>query len=212
MIRALFLDLDNTIYPATAIADEVFKPIYDLLNDHADEIGEDNINEIKQKLMKKAYQVIADEYKLSEDLKKKGTEILRHVTYDRPIEAFPDYEIVKSLEQEKFLVTMGFTKLQQSKVRMLDLNSDYNEIIVNDPDTTDNTKKEVFKDLLVKYGYQPNEVLIIGDDPESEIGAGNTLNIPTVLYDKQNEYPDAQATHRIKHYQELLPILDSYQN
>jgi putative hydrolase of the HAD superfamily len=212
MIRALFLDLDNTIYPATAIADEVFKPIYDLLNEHVDDIGEDNIKEIKQKLMKKAYQVIADEYELSEELKKKGTEILRHVTYDRPIESFPDYEIIKNLEQEKFLVTMGFTKLQQSKIRMLDLNNDYQEIIVNDPDTTDDTKKEVFNNLLIKYGYHPNEVLIIGDDPESEIEAGNTLNIPTVLYDRQGEYPDAHVTHRIKHYQELLPILNSYEN
>jgi putative hydrolase of the HAD superfamily len=210
MIRAFFLDLDNTIYPVTSIGHNVFKPLYELLDKHTNEIGEDNLTEIKQKLMKKAYQIIADEYKFSDELKEKGTEILRHTTYDYPMQAFPDYALLKHFVVDKFLVTMGFTKMQQSKVRMLDLDSDYKEIIVNDPDASDKTKKDIFQELLNKYGYQAHEVLVIGDDPESEIKAGNDLGIPTVLYDKQDEYPDEHATHRIKDYQELKAIVDSY--
>ena len=210
MIRAFILDLDNTVYPVISIADQLFKPFYDFLDQHADEIGEDNIPEIKKLLMKKAWQKIADQFELSEELVKEGSNVLRGLKCDFPMQTFEDYEHVKPFEVDKFLVTMGFTDMQQSKIQMLNLESQFKETIVNDPEKTEGTKKEVFEDLLKKYGYQPEEVLVIGDDPESEIKSGLDLGIPTVLYDVNEEYADAKATHHIKSYTELEAIVNSY--
>lgn len=210
MIRAFILDLDNTIYPVNSIAHNVFKPLYALLEKHEAEIGDGNLEQIKKKLMKKAFQIIADEHGFSDDLKQKGTKLLRHTTYDYPMQAFEDYPLLKKFDQDKFLVTMGFTKMQQSKVRMLDINADFKEVFVSDPDTSTKTKKDIFKEIADKNGYRSNEILIIGDDPESEIKAGKELQMITVLYDKHGDYTGQEAHHHINHYSQLKAIVDKY--
>lgn len=210
MIRAFILDLDNTVFATDSIADKLFVPFYKFLAQHADEIGEDNIPEIKKLMLKKAWQKIADQIELSEELVKEGSDILRGLKCDFPMHTFEDYEHVKPFKVDKFLVTMGFTDMQQSKIQALNLESQFKETIVNDPEKTEGTKKEVFEELLKKYGYQPEEVLVIGDDPESEIKSGLDLNMPTVLYDVNEEYTDAEATHHIKSYTELEAIVNSY--
>jgi len=212
MIRALILDLDNTIYPVSSVADELFKPFYDFLDQHAQEIGEDNMPEIKKLLMKKAWQKIADQYQFSKQLLDEGSGILRELTCDFLMQTFDDYTYVKELNADKFLVTMGFTKMQESKVRMLNLENDFKEVFINDPEKTEDTKKEVFESILKKYGYKPEEVLIIGDDPDSEIKAGQDLGMPTVLYDVNNEYASAKATHHINNYTELESIVNGYKD
>jgi putative hydrolase of the HAD superfamily len=58
-------------------------------------------------------------------------------------------------------------------------------------------------DIMNKYHYAPHEVLVIGDDPDSEIRAANELGIDTVLYDRTNTYPHADATYRITDYHAL---------
>ncbi|WP_342648262.1 HAD family hydrolase [Mucilaginibacter sp. CSA2-8R] len=210
MIKALILDLDNTIFPTASITPELFEPLHKLLDEHKDEFGVDKLPEIKKLMAKKAWQKIADQFGFSEELTKKGADILRESTYDKPIEPFGDYDEVRSLSHDKFLVTMGFTKMQQSKVRMLNLESDFKDISINDPEKTEDTKKEIFEEILKKYHYQPKEVLVIGDDPESEIEAGKALGIPTVLYDKKNEFNDNQADHHIHDFSELTKIIGRY--
>jgi putative hydrolase of the HAD superfamily len=210
MIRAFILDLDNTVFATDSIADKLFVPFYKFLAQHADEIGEDNIPEIKKLMLKKAWQKIADQFDLNENLVKEGSDILRGLKCDFPMHTFEDYEHVKPFKVDKFLVTMGFTDMQQSKIKMLDLESDFKETSVNDPEKTDDTKKEVFEGILKKYGYKAEEVLVIGDDPDSEIKAGLDLGIPTVLYDVNDEYKEAKSTHHIKGYTELEAIVNSY--
>jgi putative hydrolase of the HAD superfamily len=211
MISALILDLDNTIYPVKSVADKLFVPIFSLLDDHAEEIGEDKLSEIKTLLMKKAWQKIAEQYKFSNELTEQGTKLLRETTCDFEMKAYDDYALVRDLKMDKFLVTMGFTKMQQSKVERLNLKDDFKEVLVNDPEKTQDTKKEVFESLLKKYNYQPQQVLVIGDDPDSEIKAARDLGIPTVLYDVNDEYSTATASHHIKNYSELKAVLESYE-
>jgi putative hydrolase of the HAD superfamily len=210
MIKAFILDLDNTIYPVNAIAHILFKPLYQLLENHEQEIGKNKLPEIKMLMMKKAWQKIGEQYQFSEELTNKGADVLREMVIDFPMQAFSDYTLLKKFEVKKFLVTMGFRILQNSKIKALNLENDFVETIVNDPETTTDTKKEVFEGILLKYQYKPQEVLVIGDDPESEIKAGQALGIPTVLYDRQNEYHNNLADHRIHNFSELETIVSRY--
>ena len=65
------------------------------------------------------------------------------------------------------------------------------------------TEKDVFSDILLRYTYQPDEVLVIGDDPDSEIKAAQTLDIPVILYDALERYPEWNSSKRITNYGEL---------
>ncbi|WP_158826539.1 HAD family hydrolase [Mucilaginibacter lacusdianchii] len=208
MIKALILDLDNTIYPVESIGKELFKPLYDLMDEYKSEVGEDQLEKAKQELLKKAYQKVADAHNFPQELIERGVTMLRDLTYEGPMQPFADYAYLQQLKAEKFLVTMGFTKMQWRKVDLLDLRKDYKEVIVNDPDKTEATKKEVFQDILQKYGYQPQEVIAIGDDPDSEIKAAKDLGIATILYDHKGEFQIDQADFKIASFEELgsLPI------
>ena len=66
-----------------------------------------------------------------------------------------------------------------------------------DPSTTDKVKKDIFKEIVQANWYHSNEVMVIGDDPESEIKAGNELNIDTVLNDKYHRFSKLDANYKI---------------
>ncbi|GAB2686806.1 hypothetical protein GCM10027037_06040 [Mucilaginibacter koreensis] len=207
MIKAIITDLDNTIYPVNSIGDRLFAPLIDLLEEHKNEIGEDAIQEIKKEIMKKPFQQVADKHGVSPELKQQGIDLLNNLAYDQPMQAYADYHFMQQVKAQKFLVTMGFTKMQESKFDMLNLRADYQETIVVDPEKTDKKKLDAFKEIITKYNLKPEEVLVVGDDVESEIKAGKDLGMPTYLRDEKGDYPAGTATYQyptLEHMSELF--------
>ena len=199
MKQALILDLDNTIYPVSSIADHLFKKLFDLIDRESSNIDLNQINRAKDELTRKHFQSVADQFNFSPELKSKGIQLLQDMTYDLPMQPFTEYEDIRSLPHPKFLVTAGFHKLQWSKIKRLGIEDDFLEIHVVDPETS--TKKAVFADIMRRHYYKPEELLIIGDDPDSEIKAAYELGIDTFLFDPMNKYPSTAATfknHRLK--------------
>ncbi len=114
------------------------------------------------------------------------------------------YEQVKSVQLKKFLVTTGFTKLQWSKINRLDIELDFDEIHIVDFEIALKTKKDVFADIMERYNYTAAELLVIGDDPESEIKAAKELGIDTFLFDPDDKYPNAEVTFKKRYLKDAL--------
>jgi len=210
MKTALIFDLDNTIYPVSAIADNLFEKLFGILDQNAGIINagdHDQVNKIKEEMTRRPFQYITDKYKLDETVRNKMVDTLRNMTYDLPMQPFDDYHHLRLIPLEKFLVTTGFPKLQYSKIKLLGIEQDFREIIVVDPDFSNQTKKEVFAGIMEKYAYHPGELLVIGDDPESEIKAAQELNIDTFLFDPFGIYPEAKTTHCSNSLKGVLNIL-----
>ena len=104
-------------------------------------------------------------------------------------------------------MTTGFYKLQKSKIDASGVRKDFREVYIIDPATTAKVKKDIFKEILQSNGYCPHEEMVIGDDPDSEIKAGNELNIDTVLYDKNHRFSKTKATYKIDNYRQLVEIV-----
>jgi len=196
MKRALILDLDNTIYPVSSIADHLFDKLFTLIDSESKDIDYEAINKAKDELTRKPFQWVADKYHFGPGLKNKGIELLKDMTYDLPMQTFTEYHHIKSLPHEKFLVTTGFPKLQWSKIKQLGIEGDFLEIHVADPEISDQPKKDVFADIMRRHNYRADEVLIIGDDPESEIKAAHELDIETFLFDPADKHPATAATYK----------------
>ncbi len=182
MKRALILDLDNTIYPVSSIADNLFEQFFNMLDQDPD-IDSSIIHDARLEITRRPFQHVADDFNFSPALKNRGIELLKSITYEGPIQPYADYHHIQKIDLDKFLVTTGFTNLQNSKVKQLGLAGDFKEIHIVDPEISPKTKKDIFQDLMDKYGYQPADLLVIGDDPQSEIKAAQALNIDTFLYD-----------------------------
>ena len=134
-------------------------------------------------------------------------EVHINLTYKDPMQYFPDYELVQKLPQTKFLVTSGFSKLQHSKIDNLGIRNDFEEIVILDLQETNDTKKDIFRRLLDKYQLPKEQVLIVGDDINSEIQAGKELGIDTVIYDRLEKYTDLNFANKIDNFAGLTKFL-----
>jgi putative hydrolase of the HAD superfamily len=207
MKRALILDLDNTIYPVSSIAGNLFEQLFNLLDENINSLDDGAIEKVKDELKRRPYHLVADKYNFSPELKNKGNDFLKDISYDLPMQPFEEYHSIRSSNLTKFLVTTGFTKLQWSKVKMLGIGADFAEIHIVDPVLSTQTKKDVFAEILKKYNYQADEVLVIGDDPESEIKAATELGIETFLFDPENKHENAVVTYKAGRLAEVLTVL-----
>jgi len=196
MKKALILDLDNTIYPVSAIADELFSKLFDMVDEFREMLNDPASKDIKYDFTQQPYQHVAEKYHFSAELTEKGLQHLQNLTYDKPIKPYNGYNEIKALAVEKYLVTSGFSKLQQSKIEMLGIANDFREIYIVDQQLASRTKKDVFTGFISNYGYKPDDILVIGDDPHSEIKAAIELGIDTFLYDPLNKYPATKVTYR----------------
>lgn len=91
-------------------------------------------------------------------------------------------EFLRQLSQQKnlmlFLITAGADKTQKRKIELTKLSPYFSEIIVIDY-RSQTTKKQSFEQLLDKYAFAPEDMLIVGDRYMNEIVSGNSLGCPT---------------------------------
>jgi len=200
--KAIIYDLDNTVYPVSAIGEKLYGPVFDAIVQSGQH--QDYIDAIKKGTMRTPFRLVAQQYNFSPELTQQCIDIQEHLTYDEPIATFEDYPEIKNIPGERFLVTTGFKTLQDSKIKQMGIAPDFKEVHVVNPLITN--KKEVFADILKRFGYDPDEVLVVGDDPESEIAAAKALGIPTVLYDKHNAHDASEADYKIDHFKDLKDI------
>ncbi|TFF37294.1 HAD family hydrolase [Mucilaginibacter psychrotolerans] len=207
MKRVLILDLDNTIYPVNSIANHLFGQLFKLIDEHLEPTDSEMVNKAKDELTRRPYQHVADEFGFSAELKAMGMEMLNNIELDVPMRAFEQYAQIQNIAIDKYLVTTGFTKLQMSKVKMLGIEADFKGIYIVDPEKSSQTKKDVFANIMAENGYTAKEVLVIGDDPKSEIKAAVELGIDTFLFDPGDRYTDATVTYRGKDYTDVVKIV-----
>lgn len=203
--KAIIFDLDNTIYSVYTIGEELFAPLFNLIAEDADQ--KPRFAEIKREMQTTPFQKVADQFKFSKELKEKGAALLEQIEFDGEMKTFDDYGVAREIAIDKFLVTTGFVKMQNSKVRHLNIKNDFKEIHIVDPSTTTKTKRDVFADIISRHNYKLEEVLVLGDDPNSEIKAAIDLGIDAVLIDKLGRYESGSVVPRITSYQELLQHL-----
>lgn len=201
--KAIIYDLDNTIYPVSAIGDTLFAPLFDTIRDSGQHDAD--FEAIRKDIMKTPFRLVAKRYNFSEALTKKGIAIQENLEYKQPIATFDDYPEILNINSERFLVTTGFLTMQQSKIEHLGIKNDFREIHIVDP--TKSNKKEVFAAILQRYDYIPDEVIVVGDDIESEIAAAKALGIHTVLYTKsKKENEENPADFTICNFSQLKAI------
>lgn len=207
MKQAIILDLDNTIYPVSSIADHLFEKLFALLDENSGEINYEDLVAAKDDLTRRHYHLVADKFNFTPELKAQGINLLSNMEYEMPLKPFEDYRYIQTANIQKFLVTTGFTKLQWSKIKMMGIKDDFAEIHIVDPEKSGQTKKDVFADILKRHNYTAEDVLVIGDDPESEIKAATELGIDTFLFDPENKHAGAVVTYRAVELRDVLKYL-----
>lgn len=203
--KAIIFDLDNTIYPVPSIGEQLFASLFQLI--HTDGNYQGSFEAIKYDIMRKPFQLVAEQFQLSEPLTQRCLDLLLNLRYEGPIQPYADYHYAQAIQCDKYLVTTGFIKLQQSKIEGMGIAADFKEIHIVDPATSKQTKKDVFGEIVERNGYALADVLVVGDDLQSEIKAAKALGIDTVLYDHDDVQIVESTQARITHFQALVDFL-----
>jgi FMN phosphatase YigB (HAD superfamily) len=210
----LIFDLDETILPASAVPDSAFDSL-------CDAIRKANKGTFPDKKLEKAFSeikylaidVLSEKYGFSKAMDAAAKKVLTTYNFNFELETYPDYPVMRKLPGTKILVTSGVVNLQQAKLDALQIATDFDEVIIDDIFATDRPgKKEIFSAVAKKYKAEPEQVWIIGDNPDAEINAGNELGMITVLRVNGDETKIAgKPSFTISSFEELNTILTATQ-
>ena len=204
----LILDLDYTIFQTDKIEKRIFEPFFqNLVNDLDCLFNVEEINNIVTDLWKDSWDVVIENYKIPKELFIKSVKVLESLNLNLEISTYKDYKHLEKYSIDKFLVTTGLTSLQNAKIKALNIESDFKEIVINDRLIESETKLEIFKKLIKIHNLNPKNTYVIGDNPNSEIAAGKKLNLKTIQIVRENIEKGNNADYYIKSFEELKDII-----
>ena len=125
---------------------------------------------------------IGRRYKLSEDALDAAYKAYNSEEVGADISLFPDVlPTLRMLRRQGvlcFLLTVGNHRRQQGKIKKLALESEFDDVLINDVDRGV-VMSECLRYFLRKYKLNASEVLIVGDRPSEEVRFGNELGMVT---------------------------------
>ncbi len=209
MNQLLIFDLDDTLFETKSISEKSVKPIFDKFESLLTKrYGKEMTEKIVPELWKFPFDFVAQKYKFDNKLNSEFASLVNEYEYQLNIKTFEDFGIVQNLLQEKILVTTGFLKLQNAKIRDLGIEKEFGEIYIDDIlDPKRIHKKGIFKSILLKKNINPNLIYVIGDNPNSELKAGFELDLNTIQVSKFGQEKSEYAKHCITDFSELKTIL-----
>ena len=117
---------------------------------------------------------------------------------------YGDLALLPSLGEQRFLVTSGFRRLQESKVRALAIEGAFDAIVVDAVDEAGRRGKErIFVDLMHEYSLGRDDVLVVGDNAESELAAAARLGVRSAQLIRPGVTPADAVTIHLRDLAEL---------
>jgi putative hydrolase of the HAD superfamily len=185
MIKTIIFDLDRCIFNTPAFKMDQFIPqVLEAIKkaDINHEISEEKFQVISRELWMWGLDGIIKWNHIPDHIASIMKQTFTEPTAELTITPFDDVTILEKLPQTKILVTTGHEIFQSSKIKNLKIEKYFKEIIINKTDTVLEkiTKKHIFEEILNKYDWKPNEIMVVGDNPDDELKAGKELGMVTV--------------------------------
>lgn len=102
------------------------------------------------------------------------------------------------------IITNGFDEIQSVKLRSSGIEHFFEEVITSVLAGSQKPEKKIFDFALKKVNAKPEEVLMIGDNPISDIEGAYLAGIDQVFFNPDNQHCPITPTLEIKSLKELL--------
>ena len=201
-------DLDNCLCDARAVGPACFDAAFDAIrraNDGA--VPADRLQQAFDDCWFSAFSLVAARHRFTPAMVAAGFEAFAALTVDGPLRGYDDLAVLPDLDVRRMLVTSGFRRLQESKLAALGIGPWFEQVIIDAVDGDHPGKQAIFERIVTREGLDPAAVLVVGDNPLSELQAGKALGMRTVQTLRPNVHPAGIADHRIHRLDELKPIL-----
>ncbi len=211
MILGVIFDLDMCIFDTRSLGERILDPLIVPLSQSG--LSAEIQRDVALALWTSSLEDIVKIYEIPAETADEMRNAYKNLEAPDGIKTFGDEDYIKDLKVVKVLVTTGLQKFQISKILKLGIGTLFSEIII---DTTDNPAKRkgktaIFRELLTRYGWKPSEVLVIGDNPLSELRSAKDLGIISVQTLRPTVANSDIASHHIESLSELQGIIDFYE-
>jgi putative hydrolase of the HAD superfamily len=205
MIKALIFDLDSCLAAADEVGGQLFEPAFQAIRSaNHGTVAEPRLQAAFGDCWRFPFDHIADQYGFSPAMRAAGFAAFKKIEVRQAMHGYGDLDELAQLPAKLFLVTSGFRRLQESKVKALGIAQLFTAVYIDAIDEGQGTGKfPIFDKILKEQRFQPEEVIVVGDNPDSEIAAGNRLGLVTIQTLRPGVPPSSTATHRIHTLGEL---------
>ena len=209
MIRAIIFDLDNCLSAADEPGKGLLEPVFDAIRrvNHG-RLSDEALAEAFSDCWRHPLDFVAKKHGFTEEMLGAGWAVSVRLEVAAPMNGYADLRMLAELPILRFLVTSGFRRLQESKIKALGFERLFTAIYVDAIDEADRKgKQDIFAGILNSYQLKTEEVLVVGDNPDSEIEAGNRMGIRTVQVLRAGVTRADNASHYIDDLAELKDLL-----
>ncbi|MEQ8362853.1 MAG: YjjG family noncanonical pyrimidine nucleotidase [Cyclobacteriaceae bacterium] len=122
----------------------------------------------------------------------------------------PNAMIVLDYLREKYnmlIITNGFDDIQATKLSSSGISNYFDSVITSETAGHKKPAKEIFEYAMKKGSYQPNEVIMIGDNLNTDIKGARNASIDSVYFNPLKKQHNADLKHEISDLIELKSIL-----
>ena len=209
MTKAIIFDLDSCLSPADEPGQQLFAPAFDAIADaNRGLLSPPVLQNAFADMWRLPFDFVAEKYGFTPAMKAAGWGVLTHLEVTTPMHGYGDLDALKELPAQRFLVTSGFRRLQESKIRALGVAPLFTAIYIDAIDQPGyRGKQKIFDEVLRDYRLWPDQVLIVGDNHDSEIAIGVRLGIRTAQTLRPGVPRSPAATYHIQTLHELRPLL-----
>jgi putative hydrolase of the HAD superfamily len=207
MIKAIIFDLDMCIFDTRTLGEGILDSVLAPL--HASSMPEEIKSEISRVLWTTSLEDTIPLFGIPEDVAGLMRSAHSKLVVPQTIRTFGDEHLIRHLPTYRALVTSGYRLWQERKIEKLGVGSLFDEVIIDviDDAKSRKGKRVIFQGLMAQHSWSPDEVLVVGDNPHSELKAGKELGMVTV----QTLRPTIRRVEGFDHYVhsliELLPLV-----
>ena len=209
MVKAIIFDLDNCLASAREPGEALFQPAFDAIRTAAGaSFSQAALRSAFEDIWSHPFDWVAERHGFTPSMREAGWRVFSSLEVSNPMHGYGDLEVLGRLPLRRFLVTSGFRRLQESKIRALNLGlrlTGYYVDAIDEPGRLG--KRALFERILKQFELLPAEVLVLGDNPESEIAAGNALGIRTIQTLRPGVQRSSAAAHHIASLHELPALV-----
>jgi putative hydrolase of the HAD superfamily len=210
MIKGIIFDLDNSILDTHALGDKILIPILAPLNDS--NLPDETKRAINAAIWHTGFEDLVIRYDLPPNI----AGAMRNAYFgikipdDIELKTYGDEKYIKDLPVKKYLVSTGYTNFQRSKIDKSGIAPLFDEIIIDEmaDSIKRKGKKIIFQEILAANDWDKTEALVVGDNPNSELGTAKTLGIAAVQTLRPGVEKWDEADYRINSLSELAGILN----
>lgn len=204
-------DLDNCLMDARAVG-PLFEPAFEAVRQaNQGALSPAALEQALQACWFTAFDLVAERHHFTPAMRAAGWQQFSQMEAKAPLRGYADIALLPRIPLRRYLVTSGFRRLQDSKIDALRIRPWFEQVLIDaidaQPTGAAHGKQALFEQILAREGCAPRQMLVVGDNPLSELSAGRALGATTVQTVRPGVEPWPLADHRVEGLQGLLALL-----